>query len=267
MKKTLFLGLIIFLISCSKVGFEGGKCLGGGKCAENNLICSVSGSCESCGQADQMCCKGNLCNENTTCGSNNICEFCGEEGEACCKDSCRSLYNVCSSQGICAPCGNIDEPCCEGEDFQGCEFGTCNIDHTCQTEICDDKGKCTGCGNKDQTCCKGETCGTGFVCGESNICKSCGKPMVPACADGKCDGWWQNINGVCENPFKDNPNTDLLICKQADPGQKKTQQDSCFWYAAFYTKDKTICEMIQWEKMKILCQKMENPNNYNIIAW
>jgi len=289
----LLLAALVFLVGCSKAGTEGGKCLEENTCAEIDLTCSLQGKCERCGDSSepccenkscsegltcaewgycqscgglvQPCCEGQVCSEDLVCGGENTCEFCGSEGDPCCEGSVCNVFQVCGPDEVCMSCGKKGEPCCEHDDFRGCIEGACIAENTCQTEVCDKNNICTECGINGQPCCEGGTCGSGYICSDDNSCESCGYRGYPICADGACEGWWQEINGVCENPFEIDPQALTSICEQAQPGHNRSQQDWCYWYAAFYKPDVSICDLIQWETMKEKCLEMEDPDDYSIV--
>lgn len=296
MKRLLLFACIILLLSaCQSTGSEGGKCLEGGTCAQTNLICNQQNICELCGKNHKPCCSGNACPNGLTCTEAGYCETCGGVGQPCCGGTecqtglrcdsdhtcqyCGILGNpcceggkcddlsVCDFQNMCQPCGMQGEPCCTSGNYL-CYEGACVADQTCQTEICDAAGNCSECGILTQPCCEGDTCHVGYICGANNQCENCGWRGDSVCADGTCAGYLQNVNGTCLDPFKANPTANVSLCEKAEPGYRNiTDRDWCYWYAAFYKKDATICSKIVWATMKEKCQQMANPDDYSVTSW
>lgn len=296
MKRSLLVFcLLLLLTGCLPAGAEGGKCLeGNAKCLGSNLICNYKNICEFCGEKGtpccngdacleglactewgcyecgglaQPCCEGSLCQSDCTCDVDNTCQSCGTEGFTCCEGGICKDNSICGSESICQPCGMKGQPCCEGGDYQ-CFEGACVPGYTCQTEICDTSGNCSECGMITLPCCEGGTCHKGYICGANGQCENCGSQGDPVCEDGICNGYWQNVNGICKNPFKIDPTADITLCEKVDPGHGNIyQRDWCYWYAAFNKQDVSICTMIVWGTMKDKCQELADPDFYTITDW
>jgi hypothetical protein len=82
-----------------------------------------------------------------------------------------------------------------------------------------------------------------------------------------CKGWYMPHEGICKNPFEVDVSTVLTICEQSEPGEvERHYRDWCYWYAAFWKEDITICASIEWEKMRDVCERGANPEDYDI-SW
>lgn len=177
------------------------------------------------------------------------------------------MSSTCDQAGMCVACGASGQSCCLGSEYP-CWEGACVADNTCQTQICDASGNCAECGILTQPCCEGGVCGTGYICGDDDICTNCGWRGDPVCADGNCVGYWQNVNGLCENPFEIDPAADITLCEQVEPGySNRNERDWCYWYAAFYKKDTSPCAMIVWSTMQEKCLELADPNEYSVTSW
>jgi hypothetical protein len=106
----------------------------------------------------------------------------------------------------------------------------------------------------------------GYTCGPDGVCDPCGGFEDPCCDGGRCDGWLACAEGACGNPFASDPSTDVAICRQARlGGNKVSQRDWCYWYAAFYKADTALCESIEWEDMKEKCTRGADPVDYYLL--
>jgi hypothetical protein len=236
---------------CVICGFEGDPCCDDGTCRENH-VCGSDGFCGPCGWDGVACCEGGTCQEGHACGEDGMCHMCGYSGSICCPDgSCNSGY-VCSSENECVSCGFLDQPCCDRE---VCDEGY----------ICSEEGSCETCGYAGDLCCPGETCREWNVCTPSGLCEDCGELGQLSCQGPICKGWYLPHNGMCQNPFEVAKNTSLSLCEQTEPGEvERHDRDWCYWYAAYWKMDPTICENIEWEQMKIVCEKGENPDDFDV---
>ena len=294
-KNVIFLSMILILTACQASGTEGGKCLYGNTCTESNLICNNKNTCEICGNNNKLCCaegicqnglactesgycqycggvgdpccEGSDCQTNLRCDDDQTCQYCGIVGDPCCEGGICDVSSVCDSQSICQPCGMKGQPCCKSGGY-ACYEGICGSGDTCQTEICDSGGNCIECGIVSQPCCEGGTCQLGYVCGESNQCESCGWRGSKACAGGTCSGFWQDVNGICSNPFEVDPAAQVSLCENVEPGYSDaTKRDWCYWYAAYQKEDTSICTMIVWGAIKEKCQELADPDDYSVVSW
>ena len=236
---------------CVICGFEGDPCCDDGTCRENH-VCGSDGICAPCGWEGTLCCDGENCMEGNACGEDGMCHICGYSGTICCQDGiCRSGY-VCSSENECVFCGGMDDPCCDGE--------VCKDGHICNTE-----NFCEICGYADDLCCPGETCREGYVCTLSGICDTCGELGQLACDGPICKGWYTPYEGICTNPFEVDCSISPGICEHAEPGEiERYDQDWCYWYAAYWKGQPSICSNIGWEKMQALCEDGENPDDFEV---
>jgi len=179
---------------------------------------------------------------------------------------------ICNEQNICVRCGGEDEICCKAnEDQEECISGVCTPENICKSKICSIFGICSDCGYPGQPCCEGKeggVCMGDDICGEDNTCFSCGYINEAACKDNECQGWLVEINGLCNNPFEFNSEADFMkICAQSEPGRFLSQRDQCYWYAAYYQRDETICDLIEWGEMRSLCRDMKFPGFYVVMPY
>jgi len=227
-------------------------------CHSDNLMCSDEGYCVSCGTENSPCCPGNECDSTLTCGKDNLCFACGYgdrqpccEGVycygnlACVEENCTS--QICGEDGSCQPCGGIDELCCAG--------GACSVDSTCAGE-----GACIACGGLDEPACANRMCGYWKWNPENKTYTPC-----------ECDAWFTNVDGMCSVPFKADPQTDIEICRLAGlrdeivilPSVTEIESaDWCYWYAAYFKNDLSLCDHITWGEMQTICSEGENPEDY-----
>ncbi|HLK93507.1 MAG TPA: hypothetical protein VKZ18_26690 [Polyangia bacterium] len=70
----------------------------------------VSGVCQNCGAANQVCC-GTTCNSNLTCSAG-MCS-CGGKGQACCQATTCNTGLTCVSSAC--TCGGAGQPCCPSD--------------------------------------------------------------------------------------------------------------------------------------------------------
>jgi len=293
--------IIIFILSgllgCKTitVGTEGRKCLDNDTCIGDNLVCTQQGICKPCGGETDLCCQNKVCNDDLVCGEEGLCQECGRFNHPCCSGkSCKGDDVKCNRENICVPCGfKNGGPCCNnatcymgmGCNSQGictadcgdeneiccanglCKKGVCTSKNICKSEYFNAEGSSVACGSNDESCCEGQGCEVGLECNSDNICIFCGFEGLPICTKRgyECSGWLMNNNGNCTNPFISNPNTNVRICARVEPGHiSEDYQDWCYWNAAYYKKDGSICGLIQWEEMRTICKEMENPGKYNI---
>jgi hypothetical protein len=108
----------------------------------------------ACGNAGQMCCAGNSCQNGLGCVGG-ACQPCGGMGQTCCGGSTCQSGLACSA-GTCAPdmaCGNAGQMCCAG--------------NSCHNGLGCVGGACQPCGGMGQTCCTaGATCVSTLVCND-----------------------------------------------------------------------------------------------------
>jgi hypothetical protein len=275
--------LILVLSACTRAGAEYQSCLEDGTCLGPDLGCNKEQNiCYKCGSVYMPCCSGNSCDIFLTC-VNGECVGCGGESGNCCPgETCQTPGELLCDSGICRRCGNYAELTCPGNKCNDPEMivveGRCTNcgmpgSPPCSGNICMHPDfliidqVCRGdCGQDDgDQCCAGNICREFLICGTDNTCHSCGGYLgsIP-CQDNKCRGWLVPSDGVCTNPFEPNPGTDVSTCLSAEPGSDPYQRDWCYWYAAYYKNDTSLCTSIEWGEMRGYCQAGENPGNYLI---
>jgi hypothetical protein len=151
-------------------GNAGQNCCGGNLC--HNGGCCVGGQCRGNGQA----CGGNqsvgTC-RNGSC-SNTMGQPCGGANQAC----CGGVGGVCSGPqvrcmgGMCTACGGANQTCCGNTQA----IGNCLEGLDCQGQ---GQGTCQPCGAAGQFCCgtgqvATQTCNTGLMCRLVNGSARCG---------------------------------------------------------------------------------------------
>ena len=253
-RKILFLIILGLLLGCK--GEVGQKCQKGGLCKDNYSYCNDTGVCERCGYLNQPCCPTSGCfSDNQKCESG-VCIECGKEGQPCCfgEEPCGSQgMNYCNA-GVCERCGTTGEVCCPGEN--PCflpEYDVCKA------------GICESCGGYNDPCCAGSLCREGYNCMPDNSCVSCGGWDENACLVGtSCQSWLAPIDGVCGSPFKANPGTDADLCLSAKIEDTSYGKDWCYWHAAYFKQDLSLCDQILWGDARDKCSQNENPEDYYI---
>jgi hypothetical protein len=295
MKKNCFILLVAFLV----VSCAGGEGVLGEPCrspddrlepCNGGLECGADNICEECGGDGQICCDSeyyDACHSSLTCGEDGRCSRCGAENTPCCaKGWCKSRL-FCGTDNICESCGYGDgQTCCEGA---YCYGGLSCVEGACASQVCGEDGSCQPCGRIiGEPCCAGGTCAANSTCGGEGVCVACGALDEPACINKMCgywkrdietdsytpcacDAWFANVGGVCSDPFKADPQTDVEVCgiarmndKIVDPPSSTDIEDGgwCYWYAAYYKNDLAYCENIMWGEMKTKCAEGENPEEY-----
>ena len=266
MRKGLTVAFILFLlISCTVAPeFEVVQnCLetleleGEDPCGENT-VCGADGACHPCGEMGELCCAGNSCGDGQVCGADGVCASCGGDEAPCCSDDVCETERICDNDGFCRHCGNDQERCCEG-------------DICFEPNFCDPDGFCRSCGAEGETCCTGNACEEWHFC-DAGICVKCGGEFEIICPESGCARWFMpircpedgcagyvnDLDGRCVNPFKMFANVDVSICENLSEEQK----DWCTWHAAYFGHNLDLCEKIGWQKMKDICLKGLDPDNY-----
>ena len=261
---------------CEYCGQAGGSCCPGNICNNGSDICGSDQICHNdCGSynvvsnnsggwdiVDQPCCPGNICAENNFCDIDGLCKRCGMDGQIPCPGGqCEDKESTVIIDGKCRDCGRPDQPCCSGNI---CKTGNtiCAADQICQTCGASHYDISAGV-DVNEPCCTGNTCADFYTCSSDNTCKRCGFLGGAPCPDDWCGGWVTPFEGVCSVPFKIDPKADVSICSSAEPGNEGTHQnDWCYWYAAYYKNDTSLCSSIEWGEMLDKCQAGENPENY-----
>jgi len=236
-------------------------CPGETACKGSDLICSDD-QCLQCGGKDQPCCPGDVCiTPRSAFGKlycetdQGVCKACGFTGYECCpgEDPCGTEgYSFCN-QGVCSDCGFSGQPCCTGD--QCSEMSVCNSDKTCESCLYTGQS-CTA----DWQCCEYHTCTQNQTCG------SCGGVDEAICSRDGCRGWLVEVNEVCTSPFESKPETDLSICTSAD-SDDNLGPDLCFWHAAYFKNDNSLCSRISFTKARSKCEEGGNPKYYLILSW
>ncbi len=131
----------------------------------------------ACGRLDAPCCaSGSRCDVGLACNdASGTCVSCGAADQACCPGTKPCGDWLQCTSGKCAKCGGNPQPCCPGSLCQGtlsCIAKTCVRaaaagDGCCEEASCATKGVCT-----EGKCCCG---GTGLcdACTGSGLCKVC----------------------------------------------------------------------------------------------
>ena len=183
----------LFSNKCETCGTSAGEpCCEGNLCPGAGLSCDTSTMmCMDCGDVDEICCQGDICNYNATgdvfCNTDvtpKKCEFCGDLGQLCCPgDVCSSSDHVCNTvTGRCEDCGSLDQACCAGEKCPGAvedDVLFCNAD----------ANQCEACGGAGDQCCPGDLCsGSDVACNTvTGLCEECGTGVGAICCSGnKC---------------------------------------------------------------------------------
>lgn len=276
---------------CEACGGYDQRCCENDRCDEG-FTCGSDAKCHQCGVHDLPCCEEDLCQEWFTCGSDGNCHSCGGYEELCCEEElCREGY-LCGPEGECESCGGYDEPCCLADLVLP---GASGPKHFCDDGyVCGPDDKCLSCGGYDEPCCAGEVCREGYECRADGVCHGCG--TYEPCAgnqcnegyyyddsDGKCyqygylnnrcweesrcDGWFECFDGKCVNPFERDATRSTSICEEAEAGTSRSSRDWCYWYAAYWKEDTSICENISWGQMRDKCREGENPASYYVLPF
>jgi hypothetical protein len=142
-----------------------------------------SGAVAECGEKDQVCCAGDVCNNWRLVCSDGQCEDCGkDEGQKCCVDPTRPQCGStpdgavlgCGNGETCELCGEPGQPCCLDENDEGREDDEYDVCGSSTDHVCDLATRtCEECGGPGGLCCEYGACSgggecTGLVAGEAN---------------------------------------------------------------------------------------------------
>jgi hypothetical protein len=124
----------------------------------------------SCGDNEEFCCAGNVCNGQAVC-LHGICTVCGDKDQVCCAgaESCSSGLACLNNK--CLECGVNGGPCCPQNSclFKAGERSECL------------SGICTNCGfDGNPPCTTGDKCLTGQIFA-GKTCERCGQNNQPCC--------------------------------------------------------------------------------------
>jgi hypothetical protein len=151
-----------------------------------------------CGQLNQRCCTGNVCNAaSTSCNpTSSNCEACGAIDGPCCPSTAPCTGGGCC--GVTRTCVATGKACGGGVT---CNAGHCSncgqASQTCCGDVCEFGSECTGtptpacqnCGDERQSCCNNggfPLCKSGLVCSGTSVitgvCSAtCGASNQPCC--------------------------------------------------------------------------------------
>ncbi len=241
---------------------------------DTNHECWQDGLCHACGGEDLPPCtsggckflgcvridRKNVCSLECSPGEDGLCHCCGGADEACCQERKCSEGYACDAKGLCAVCGDIGQICC---DENACQ-------HSLWSTMCTEEDICVRCGRGNDPCCPDNTCDEWYECDEDGLCQPCGRLYArSACEGERCMGWLENMEGQCIVPFVLDPDRDLSICDQFVETTRRSSleeesSDWCYWYAAFWKRDSTICQQITWVEMREKCLEKKDPDDYYV---